>query len=276
MASTQSLDIKVVYSAAQRRRPGRTVPIGLGAAASPAKGWLLLGVVNSAMALGLYYVTWWRVDPFFYITTIMHTPIKEEEIARLIPVTQEGVRALPIDLKQLTSGEKKNAYSADTTRIILGAVSYGWLALATLSFGLVALAAGASWSRAGANRWQSIWIILALGTLLALLCAAALTWQKYGAKYPPNHLRFGMAGLGGLALLAGLTVRRFSKGVNRMAGLGLILSAVGSAVGLYLLGRCAAVEPVYASLPVIVMVFAVHSFYGWLLLLPLTTRLGRP
>jgi len=165
--------------------------------------------------------------------------------------------------------------SAEARTKRIGAVFYAWLGLSTIGYCGLGLAAGAAWSKSLGGRGHGYWIILATGVLLALVAAGAVIWMRYGVAYPPDHLRFGMAGLLILALLMGLCIRTGPRFLNRFAGAVVILSALGSVVALKLLGDWGVMEPAQSSVLFLVMVFAVHSIYGWLLLLPLTSRLGR-
>lgn len=107
MSAAPPLDIKVIYSASGKRaspkraapppRPQRDPrshrrPEGSRAAAtsgrtSPFK-LLLLGVLNLAVAGGLYYATWWRVDReliYMTLTYKTHVPgVNLDEFAKLI------------------------------------------------------------------------------------------------------------------------------------------------------------------------------------------------
>jgi hypothetical protein len=237
---------------------------------SATKSWLILGLINVAVASLLYYGTWWQADPFLYVTAIMHTPLNADEIGRLFPIGPAGAKnPSPIDLSTLPAVDRPSSWSTDAVRKVIGGVAYGWLAVATAAYALMALAGGAGLVHRRATHWHRKAAILAGGAGLALLCAGLFTWQKYGAKFPPDTLRWGMAGLLVLAVLAGSTIRRVPRGLNRLAALAVIASASATAVGLVLLGRCGAIEAGYSSVAFVVMVFAAHSLYGWLLLIPL-------
>jgi hypothetical protein len=75
------------------------------------------------------------------------------------------------------------------------------------------------------------------------------------------------------ALLIGATFSRGGRSATRVAAGVLILAAAGSVLALYFGRRCDALEPGYTDPVFLTIVFAVHSFYAWLLL-PLSARLG--
>ena len=77
-----------------------------------------------------------------------------------------------------------------------------------------------------------------------------------------------------LAALAGSAIGRGARGLTRLAGVLLILSAVGSVAGLYLGSQCGAIRPGLSSLTFMGIVFVVHSAWGWILL-PVAARIRR-
>ncbi len=240
--------------------------------------WLILGLANVLAASGFYYGTWWPVDWLLYETVVLRTPLPGvdlEAASALFGATVAGPTTPPETVSLKTPQVPTPRFTGQTAATVIGATMYGWLTLATVAYSLVALAAGTALGKAGARRSRRIWLILACGMLLAMLAWAGFLWIKYGLKYPPNYLRAGMAGLVGLSALLGMAIGRWAGWFTRCAGVVVILSALGSVAGLSLLRACDAVDHKYASIPFMAMVFAAHSFYGWLLLLPIASRVGR-
>jgi hypothetical protein len=298
--SSTALDIKIVYSARAGRKPRRAGrPTSNAAVTRPAWRWAALGLVNLVVACVVYYATWWRVDPFLYMTAMWKAPlpgVDAEEAAALLGLGPAPGRTQPPRVRtprNLSAGEANQpaqpsaaattpgailAASADAPKrnaVLFGAALYGWLSISTISYSLLAVAAGASLARAGAGIWRRKWVILLLGAVAGMAYAAFDLLGRFGWQFPPDNLRWFWGGLVVLSVLAGLVVQRWYRGLNRVAALGLIAAAAGSVAGLMALKECNALEKAeYASLASLSMVFAVHSFYGWLLL-PISARIGR-
>lgn len=298
--SSTSLDIKIVYSAKPGRNPRRAgrsaVPV---AVQRRTWTWAALGFVNLAVACGLYYATWWRVDPFLYMTAMWKAPlpgVDAEEAAALLGLgpapgrTQPSHGRIPRNLSageatpsaqpavaEGTPGTARTAGGEAPKRnaVLFGTALYGWLSISTISYSVLALAAGAALARAGAGVWRRKWVILLLGAVAGMAYSAFDLLGRFGWQFPPDNLRWFWGGLVVLSALAGLVVQRWYRGLNRLAGIGLIAAAAGSVAGLIALKECNALEKVeYASVASLSMVFAIHSFYGWLLL-PISARIGR-
>ena len=240
--------------------------------------WLILGLANVLAASGFYYGTWWPADRFLYLTVIMRTPLPGvdlEAASALFGVTVAGPTTPPETVSIKTPQVPTPRFTGQTAATVIGATMYGWLTLATVAYSLLALAAGTTLGEVGRGRSRRIWVILAFGMLVMLGWAGFDVWSQYGPEYPPNYLRAGMAGLVVLSALLGMAIGRFAAWFTRFAGVAVILSALGSVAGLSLLRACDAVDPTYSSIPFMAMVFAAHSFYGWLLLLPIASRVGR-
>ncbi|MCH7996056.1 MAG: hypothetical protein IIB57_16645, partial [Planctomycetes bacterium] len=80
-------------------------------------------------------------------------------------------------------------------------------------------------------------------------------------------LRAGIAGLVLVSALIGLAIGTRVRGFSRMAAVMLLVSAIGSVVGLYLGNLAGAIESAQSSMLFLALVFFVHSFWGWVLLL---------
>jgi hypothetical protein len=281
MTAANALEIKVVYSASGRPR-AKVVRTALGTRRGI--GLMALGILNLAASAVFYYATWWPADRFFYMTVMMYTPIPGVDAGQasqfLLPPNERSKPA------RLQSGPAADSIASNqeiapagrwhgrTAATVIGGTMYGWLTLATIAYGLLAFSAGVAWSKWGAGQWQRIWAILALGVLLGLGVFTYEVWSRpMSGQLTPNQLRIGMIGVCLLGLLGGLAWGRAAKAFCRAAGIAVILSALGSVVALRLLNLSGALEPVYASIPFLAMVFAIHSFFGWLLLLPIASRL---
>ncbi len=86
-----------------------------------------------------------------------------------------------------------------------------------------------------------------------------------------------MAALVVVFALMGLIIRRGEKRLTRLAAIILIVSAAGSALGLYIGAHYDAFESEQLFLPFVAflaVVFVIHSFWGWVLL-PLASRISR-
>jgi hypothetical protein len=159
----------------------------------------------------------------------------------------------------------------------MGVTAYSWLTLATIASCALALAGGAALGRVGGRAWRISGTILLVGVVGGLAWAGYGVWKEFGMEYPPNYLRAGMGGLALLIALLGLAVGRGARGLSYFAAFALLVSAAGSAVGVYMWVLCGAITS--EELPVtlvlfMALIFTVHSFWGWALL-PLTARLGR-
>lgn len=281
MAPESPLDIRVVYGASPKGRMRRSRMADLQPRGVPrprSAWWLILGLANVLTASGFYYGTWWSADRFLYLTVMMRTPLPGvdlEAASALFGVPLAGPTTFPETVSVKTPQVPTPRFTGQTAATVIGATMYGWLTLATVAYCLIALAAGTTLGEVGRRRSRRIWVILAFGMLVMLTWAGFDVWSQYGPEYPPNYLRAGMAGLVVLSALLGMAIGRLAVWFTRCAGIAVILSALGSVAGLSLLRACDAVDPKYASIPFMAMVFAAHSFYGWILLLPIASRVGR-
>ena len=272
------LDITIVYSASGRQRRRESVAHTYRAARGGSL--LLLGALNLIAAGAMYYGIWWRVDPFLYVRFIMrgYLPgVDLDQAANIfgprLPSSEEA--QLPPEPEQAPATGA--AYTGQTGNIIIGATAYSWLTLSSIASGAVALASGTMLGRAGGLQWRRAGLFMMFGLLVVLGLAGYGVWAKFGMQYRPSQLRVGMGGLVLLAALLGLAMGRGVRGWTLTASVLMILSAVGSAVGLYLGTLCGLITPdelpfrfVYFT----ALVFALHSLWGWILLAT-APRLGR-
>jgi hypothetical protein len=229
-------------------------------------------VLNLIAAGALYYGTWWRVDPFLYVRFMMrgYLPgVDLDQAANIfgprLPSSQEAQPPPEPEQTPATGA----AYTGQTGNIIIGATAYSWLTLATIASGAVAFASGTALGRAGGLQWRRAGMFLMLGLLVVLGLAGYGVWTEFGMQYRPSHLRIGIGGLVLLAVFLGLAMGRGARLWTLVASAVIILSAVGSAVGLYLGTLCGLVTP--DELPFrfpyfVALVFVLHSSWGWFLL----------
>ncbi len=263
MSVTPPLDIKVIYSASTRRRRGRRIG---GSAGLVRTLPLAIGVLNLVAAGALYYGTWWRVDRFLYMKLMWKTPISGLDARAasgfLVPKLPGQARE-EVGPATGSDTDASTAISARATGILLGATAYGWLTLATVAYGALALAAGAA---IGGNLSESARRIATVGAVLVLtviVIGGLEVFRRFGWHYPVGLWRTYMFGPAILGLFIGLGVVRRAKLMTRIAALAVILSGVGSVVGLYFGSLCEALEPSQASAGFIFFVFMIHSAWGW-------------
>ena len=255
---------------------------------------VVVSLLNLAVAGGMYYAAWWRVDPFLYITMMKKMPIDMPAgfgsagffVAR--PQEKQGVPARIAangDEESVRRNENGDAtsgtaievetsgprWSGKTAQIVIPVAAYGWLTLATAGAWALALAGG-SGIRAIGGRWlRWFGMILALGLVAGLAWSGFKVWSEYRFAYKPDHLRIGMGGLVLLSTAIGMTVGRRRGGLSRLAAALVIVAGTGSAAGMWLWSRCDALEPGQASAVMMALVFVVHSVWGWVLW-PLSRR----
>jgi len=278
MKISPPLEVKVIFDASSRgrRRPTRRgTPSPRLSRSSP---WIVLGLLNLLAAGGLYYATWWRVDPFIYMTLMLKTPVDLDlNMAASIFMPQPSGSREPLPpqlLEQPPLPSVAPTFTGQTAQWIIGGAAYGWLTLATLAAGALSLSAGAAFGCTAGSRWRRVGTLLTLTLTLALALAALAVWNQFGRKYLPIHLRMGMGGLMLWSAFIGLAVGRAARGLARLAAITLILSAVGTVVGLYLGSRCGAIPPAQSAPLYLILAFLIHSGYGCVQL-PILSRLSR-
>jgi len=270
MSTDTSLDIRVVFDATGRRRPGKT--------ASPARRrsravvWVTLGVLNCVAAGSAYYVTWWQVDPFLYMTFIMHSPLPGVQLSDVDTAFAQAPGA-PLG-GPVSSGDKAEADASSHQRFVgqqaaelIGAAAYSWLAIATAGAIALALAGGSLLGSAGGKRLRRVGLILLLGCAALLGFGVFRTLSAFGGEYPPRHLRIGMGAVTALALLLGLTIGRRTESLTRLAGVITILGGAVTAAALYVGHLCGAIAAEQAAPMFLGLSFVAVSAWGWLLVL---------
>src|SRR3990172_2018373 len=75
MTTSAPLEVKVIFDASSRGRRRPTRRVSHSPRVSRSSPWIVLGLLNFLAAGGLYYATWWRVDPFIYMTLMLKTPV---------------------------------------------------------------------------------------------------------------------------------------------------------------------------------------------------------
>ncbi|MEK7731537.1 MAG: hypothetical protein AAB363_06740 [Planctomycetota bacterium] len=270
MTTSTTLEVKVIFDASSRGRRRPTRRVGCSPRVSRSSPWIVLGLLNFLAAGGLYYATWWRVDPFIYLTLMLKTPVDVDlNMAAGIFVPR------PTEPREQTPPPSvAPSYTGRTAQMMIGGAAYGWLTLATLAACTLSASAGAAIGRIGGLRGRRVGTLLALTLTLVLAIAALVVWNQFGRHYLPIHLRMGMGGLVLVTALIGLALGRAARGLARLAAITLILSAVGTVAGLYLGSQCGAIPPAQSAPLYLALAFLIHSGYGWIQL-PILARLGR-
>ncbi|MEK6676249.1 MAG: hypothetical protein AABZ47_11430 [Planctomycetota bacterium] len=287
MPTAQQLDIKVIYTASDRPRPRRVrspkTP-SRRVAVTRGKGGFIVGLLNVALAGCFSWAIWYQVDPFLYMTMMWKTPLPPEAIQSFATNFGIGLPGDPLSPMSASTSTRPARfvgppdppippppsavtpqYSGNTARTVIGATMYGWLTVATLSAGFVALAGGVALSSKLGGGAKTLRRRLFLLGLIGLLGFAAFIAYQHGKNYPPDQLRAWMCGFVLVFALAGFAKDRGTRSWCRIAGLGLIFAAMCSAAGLYLFGQCDAIESNYTTVAFMAGVLVIHSFYGWLL-----------
>ena len=237
---------------------------------------MTVGIITALVAGGVYCGTWWRADPFIYMTFMLKTPVGAdvdvgEAAAAMFGVTPDTT-AQPAQPPPPAASTQGPQWSAQTKQIVISSTGYVWLTFATVAACALALAGGAVMAGADEGKLRRIGLILTILIVAGIALGGYFVWKEYGRAYEPPHLRIGMGLLISLCGAIGLMLDRRSQGLLRLGALALILSAGASALGLYLWGRCDAIEPEHYTFGFIATVFALHSLWGWVLL-PLRSRL---
>lgn len=278
MTTSTPLEVKVIFDASSRGRRRTTRRVSRPQRISRSSPWIILGILNFLIAGGLYYATWWRVDPFIYMTLMLKTPVDVDlnmAAGIFMPRPTEPHEPAPLSVvEQPSSPSVALSYTGRTAQMMIGGAAYGWLTLATLAACALSVSAGAAIGRIGGQRGRRVGTLLALTLTLVLTVAALVVWNQFGRKYLPIHLRMGMGGLVLVTGLVGLAVGRAARGLARLSAITLILSAFGTVTGLYLGSRCGAIPPAQSTPLYLALAFFIHSGYGWIQL-PILSRMGR-
>lgn len=283
MTSTTPLEVKVIFDASSRGRRRPTHRVRSSPRVSRSSPWIILGVFNLLAAGGLCYVTWWRVDPFLYMTLMLKTPVETglnaAAAGRLFGLPPSNTNDSgtptggPTEPGDETSASERPSepmsspprWQGRVAQVVIGVSSYGWLTLSEVACCALGLAGGTAVGRVAGAVTRRIGMILSAVVILGLGSAVYVARARYGWQYPPGHLRLGMAAMVFLCAALGVGLGRGVVGWTRFASLAVILSAVGSVVALYLGAQGGAVEPVRSSPAFLALVFIVHSFWGWVL-----------
>ena len=277
MNTPATVEVNVVFDGSKRRPGGRVrrTPLPGAPSRGSARLAMAVGIVTTLVAGAVYYGTWWRADPFIYMTFMLKTPVAADVDVETAAAAMFGVRApttAPTVLPSPQASTQAPQWSAQTKQIVISSMGYAWLMLATLAACALALAGGAVMAFADGGKLRRVGLILTILMVTGIGLGGYFVWMEYGRAYEPTHLRVGMGLLVLLCGAIGLRLDRRSHGLLRLGAVALILSAAGSAIGLYLWGRCDAIEPEYYTIGFIATVFAIHSLWGWVLI-PLRSRL---
>ena len=272
MSSTPPLDITVVYSRSSRgrRRAGGRVN-----SYPRVDRWVLLGMLNLAVAGTLYYATWWVADPDLQVKILMNTEFggigSDDLVAQMMPARRDTAKSN----SQPTARSKPVAMTPPVQGLtskgaIFGASLYGWEALSTLSICALALASGTMLRRGVTSLVRFVMAVVAAGVFGALGWTVYGLWTRYGG-YVPAELRYGSAAAMAAAMLIGLLFVHNARRVARLSAALLILAAVSTSWGLYIAVQSDALDPKYATTAYLAGAFVLHSLWGWILI-PLAAR----
>jgi hypothetical protein len=92
-------------------------------------------------------------------------------------------------------------------------------------------------------------------------------WAEYAMMFKPDQFRMGMGWLTLLVALLGLATAARARGVSLLAGITIIIAAIGTPVGLWLWSQGGAIDPRFASWPWLAGAFAMHAVWGLILLI---------
>ncbi len=273
--TTAPFEIKVVYDASQRKRRGAIVRSSSARTTrAPGMALALGGLLNIAIAGAMYFVTWQVADPFLGTTIIKKTPM---DVPAKFAANPFGITSAPgpgtaelesqQDQESLDKINSAPRWSGKTAQWLVPVTAFGWLALTTAGACAVALAGG-SWFGFSAGGW-----FRTLGQFGALILIAALgligwkLWAEYKAGYKVEHLRLGMGGITLLFAFLGLAMAGSARGITKLAGVTVILAAIGTAAGIWLWTQTGALDLQYADWPKLAAAFGIHSAWGVVLLL---------
>ncbi|MCH8250871.1 MAG: hypothetical protein IID36_00310 [Planctomycetes bacterium] len=295
-----TLDIKVVYRASGRSRsvrPARAAKAPRPPTSGGSRGkraGTIIALMNLAIAGGIFYVTWWQVDPDVTVTLEWQTPVIPVEALAQLGVFF-GVRASdpadepPAEDSDTASADETPVFEGATAAAVMGGASYTWLGAEMVAAGLLALSAGAGLGGLLTSRIRQGARIVAGVLLLYFFVHVAWVWMENRTGFPITAARDAWGILIALLLIFGAGIGRRGRGFGRVAGVAVILAGLASAAGLYLFTLCDASwhpETVIAgaasamgldasSLTFAVIIFVIHSLYGWVLL-GLAANLGGP
>jgi len=303
--SESPLEITVVYDGPGKRRGTRRVaarPVAGAKRRTKAKagprstrtvsagrarrgGVALIGMslLTLCSAGGLTYATWWPADRFIFQSFMLRTPIPGMDIDQVAATMFGGLTAKRNEPKgsapklnpepqtsahaSYGGGKVQPMFTGTTATSMICITAYAWLAISTLACCLLTLSAGAGFAGVGGRGWRVLGLVGSVLGTGALGYGAYYAWQQFGTKYPPDYLRWGMAGLVGLAFFLGSVFAPDARRALKASGFTLLTAAVCTVIGLCLGRLSGAVEPEYCSPAFLGMAFAAHSAWAWILLL---------
>ncbi len=277
MQTVSPVEVKVVYSASKRRRRPSVVRIGPSSAGSTKL--MVVGLISAALAVGMYYATWWMANPELNTMVFMHTPLAGLDFDGVSTLLSKAIA--PSDVAA-ASGPTSVSATEDVAAAQLRSAAHfvitivGWHAMNTASILILLLLSGGLIARTDAKRLRRAAVTLGFIALAIAAVAGLWLWLRYG-RFEPKQIRTDVGALVVCFFLLGLMLRRGGCKLGRLAAILLILSAAGSAYTLNVLVEFGAIkskELPLALLPCTAIVFVVHSLWGWTLLL-FAPRLGR-
>ena len=240
----------------------------------------MLGLMNLAVAGGLYCATWWWADPELRIKLILHTPLPGVDLDAtagvLVPPQSQSSHTQPVKEGSQAPGAASAVGGQTAQAVLFVATVIGWEVLTTIAACALSLSAGALLRRAGGPVVRRGGLILGLLALVVLGWTAYSLWTEY-ERFTPHHLRYAIAALVVVFAMIGLVIRRGEKRLTHLAAIALIVSGAGSVLGLYIGAHYDAFESEQLFLPFVAflaVVFVIHSSWGWVLL-PLASRISR-
>ena len=266
-------EIKVVYDAARSKRRGTVVQTSSHAMARGSVNWLALGaVLNIAIAGAMYWTTWWKADPFLYLTMLKKTPMDVSPDFAANPfgfrsarrVSEPEVEPQPQETPPAADGSPR--WTGKIAQRLIPVTAYAWLTFTTAGVFAVGMAGGA-WLGALGGHWIRVCGFVGL---LLLLCGlgyfAYQIWAKYEMMYQVWQLRVGMGLLTLLMALMGLALASRVRGITRLAGFSVLLAALGTVAGIWLWAQSGALDMPYARWQWLLRAFLVHGVWGFVLL----------
>lgn len=258
----------------------------------------ILGAANLAAAAALYYVAWWPIDNWMVETYLLEAPFvpasEMAQFARLFRINPAEVRNGAADSAQLPPPPVEppalnslpapwldrtpwriripGRYQAPLTTVAM----YGWLTLAALAVWTLALAGGACVGAAGGWRIRSVGKVVAPVGVVALAAWGAYVWVTKQTQFSVDDGRLAIAGVAAVCALAALASGRHPVGWVRVAAIMVILSAMGTAAGLWLAACCDTLSGERASLGFMLKASALHAAFGVFLLAASLFRRDRP
>ena len=219
----------------------------------------LVALFNLVVAGTMYYATWWRVDPFLYITMMKKTPIdvpadfgssgffvsrpkrvqtppaggttsgkspRGSEGASEDAPSANGSPAKAQTRDQFESQTEGARWGGKSAQVMIPAAAYGWLTLATAGACVLALAGGAGFGATAGKKLRRVGLILAPGLAIGLAFTVYRVWSRSDVKSGQEDKLFGY-------LVQSLYGMKYSPAQLRMwmGGLVLLSLSIGMAVG---------------------------------------------